>query len=231
MARVDVKLKDAHQDTNVWMENANRLCFLQPFQEAVALAQQVSSVHLENVYQTKDTVTHQMIVMLRRFVLRKNVLTDALWSDAGAATFVSEETVSPTRNSADKTMIVLRVWNVIPRGNVSTNVPMLYALQHQDASMVNVFQSAKILNAVQVTNVPTVVVVQLLDTALRRSNVGQQKSVFWTDVLTSVQLLTARQEQFVEETSVWLWANVQLIPTAVLEEYADRESVSIPVPK
>jgi len=91
------------------MENANRLCFLQPFQEAVALAQQVSSAHLENVYQTKDTVTHQMIVMLRRFVLRKNVLTDALWSDAGAATFVSEETASPTQNSADKTMIVLRV--------------------------------------------------------------------------------------------------------------------------
>lgn len=231
MARVDVKLKDAHQDTNVWMENANRLCFLQPFQEAVALAQQVSSAHLENVYQTKDTVTHQMIVMLRRFVLRKNVLTDALWSDAGAATFVSEETASPTQNSADKTMIVLRVWNVIPRDNVSTNVPMLYALQHQDASMVNVFQSAKILNAVQVTNVPMVVVVQLLDTALRHSNVGQQKSAFWTDVLTFVQLLTAHQEQFVEETSVWLWANVQLIPTAVLEEYADRESVSIPVLK
>lgn len=61
---------------------------------------------------------------------------------------------------------------------MSTNVPMLYALQHQDASMANVFQSAKILNAVQVTNVPTVVVVQLLDTALRHSNVGQQKSAF-----------------------------------------------------
>lgn len=61
---------------------------------------------------------------------------------------------------------------------MSTNVPMLYALQHQDASMANVFQSAKILNAVQVTNVPMADVVQLLDTALRHSNVSQQKSVF-----------------------------------------------------